>query len=153
VLLAAGKCLSSGTKYRSGLRVRREIPERRHHLVQHPLLLFRIAVFGQASAQRSAKDWPKSSCEETGGDFVVGGHHTLRRVLTPATALPTTRSHVRKKPSTSLSAQARVLSMGSPCMWRTVILVITPCVKICAAILGGAGAPAIDKIWWWYGFG
>jgi hypothetical protein len=28
------------------------------------------------------------------------------------------------KPSTSLSAQARVFSMASPCMWRTVILVM-----------------------------
>jgi hypothetical protein len=38
------------------------------------------------------------------------------------------RLHVRMKPSTSLSAQARVFSMASPCMWRTIILVMTPCV-------------------------
>ena len=43
------------------------------------------------------------------------------------------------KPSTSRSAQASVVSIASPCRWRTVILVMMPCVKTCAAILGGAG--------------
>jgi hypothetical protein len=51
----------------------------------------------------------------------------------------------RMNPSSSPSAQASVRSIGSPCMWRTVILVISPCVKICAAILGGDGEAAIDK--------
>ena len=60
---------------------------------------------------------------------------------------------VRMKPSTSVSAQASVFSIGSPCMWRTVILVMVPWVKICAAILGGAGEPAIDGIAWLCGLG
>ena len=36
-------------------------------------------------------------------------------------------SQVRMNPSISLSAQASVFSIGSPCMWRTVILVMMPC--------------------------
>jgi hypothetical protein len=36
------------------------------------------------------------------------------------------------------SAQSSVFSIGSPYIWRTVILVMVPWVKICAAIFGGA---------------
>ena len=35
------------------------------------------------------------------------------------------RSYVRKNPSTSLSAQVSTFSIGSPSMWRTIILVMT----------------------------
>ena len=89
---------------------------------------------------------------------VAGQRHAFRCNSCRNMARPTARhlkraDQVRMKPSTSVSAQASVFSIGSPCMWRTVILVIVPWVKICAAILGGAGDPAIDGTAWLCGLG
>jgi hypothetical protein len=70
-----------------------------------------------------------------------------------ASTRPKRAAQVRIKPSTSASAHSSVFSIGSPCIWRTVILVMVPCVKICAAIFGGAGEPAIDGMAWLCGLG
>src|SRR5262245_27283668 len=80
---------------------------------------------------------------------VLGRTDPMPREGAPAAARLLKRAdQVRMKPCTSLSAQSSVFSIGSPCMWRTVILVMVPWVKICAAILGGAGEPTIDGIAW-----
>ena len=52
---------------------------------------------------------PKSSCEGTGGDFAVGGHYTLRRVLTAATALPASKA---SEHSVSRAEEAFDLALG-----------------------------------------
>ncbi len=57
----------------------------------------------------SNRDWPKSSCEETGGDFAAGGHYTVRRVLAAATALPTSKA---PKHSVSRAQEAFYLALG-----------------------------------------
>ena len=57
-------------------------------------------------------------------------------------------AQVRMKPSISPSAQASVFSIGSPCMKRTHHLGHgSPACRSAAAIFGGAGGAAIDRIW------
>ena len=64
-----------------------------------------------------------STAGTRGRGQLVGRHQPARCAKEIAACV----RQVRRKPSTSLSAQASIFSIGSPCMWRTVILVMMPC--------------------------
>jgi len=56
-------------------------------------------------------------------------------------------AHVRRNPSSSDVAHARVLSIDSPpCVNFAIILVIVACAYIWLAIAGGAGEPEIQTV-------
>jgi hypothetical protein len=139
--------------------VKRLLPRRQGHRSAHDAGLPRPPR-SQAHGARHTSCWASARgavaiVDKDGG--VCAGVQCLRFARVEKARLPARHlkraDQVRMKPSTSVSAQSSVFSIGSPCMWRTVILVMVPWVKICAAIFGGAGDPAIDGRAWLCGFG
>jgi hypothetical protein len=61
-------------------------------------------------------------------------------------AAPAGRRQLRMNPSSSVAAQAMVLSIGSPWAWRTPSWSSDPGCRSAFAIFGGAGDAAIDRV-------
>ena len=74
--------------------------------------------------------WTLPSIDESGPapvPLTLGRRRSARRQPTQKPRHPKQARLGAQEPSTSVSAQASVFSIGSPCMWRTVILVMMPC--------------------------